>query len=340
MAEGVQPRLRLGPVLVERGEDDTGRAEHDRERPRRRNADAERSRRLVARARDLRRLVHRRQPLAGKLERVEQLVAPAPVGDVEEKRPGRIGDVDRVLAGEAVAHVVLRQEDVTDPGVRLGLVPAEPEELRRREAGERAISGQLEQPVEAEPLLDLGAFRAGALVVPEDRGPKHVTVLVEDDEAVHLAREAERAVVPELAERRLRSQPPVFGILFGPARSRCRERVGALGTGEHLAGRRERERLDAARPDVEPGERPHAWQPSDVFTELLSVRSQAAVSRGRLEVRSGSLASTTSPASGTASAQSRFTRHVSSPLLNASSPGGLSSHSNGSSAGRSASAER
>ena len=232
VAEGVQPRLRLGPVLVERGEDDTGRAEHDRERPRRSNADAERPRRLVARARDLRRFVHRRQPLARKLERVEQLVAPASVRNVEEKRPGRIRDVDGVLAGEAEAHVVLWQEDVTDAGVGLGLVPAEPEELRRREAGEGAISGQLEQPVEAEPLLDLGAFRAGALVVPEDRGAKHVTVLVEDDEAVHLAREAERAVVPELAERRLRSPPPVVGILFGPARSRRRERIGALGAGE------------------------------------------------------------------------------------------------------------
>ena len=63
MAEDVQPRLGLRPVLGQRGEDDTGGAEDDRERAGPVDADAERSRCLVARAADLRALVRRRQPL-------------------------------------------------------------------------------------------------------------------------------------------------------------------------------------------------------------------------------------------------------------------------------------
>ena len=59
--------------------------------------------------------------------------------------------------------------------------------------GERAVAGQLDQPVEPDARLDLGALRAGAPVVPEDRRPQHAVVVVEHDEPVHLAGEADRA---------------------------------------------------------------------------------------------------------------------------------------------------
>ena len=42
-----------------------------------------------------------------------------------------------------------------------------------------------------DPPLDLLALGGGALVVPEDRGPDHPVALVEGDEPVHLAREAD-----------------------------------------------------------------------------------------------------------------------------------------------------
>src|SRR5205814_3899514 len=63
----------------------------------------------------------RSQPLVRKLERVEHLVAPPALGDVEEERAGSIGHVDRALAGQPEADVVLREEDVSDPRVGLGL---------------------------------------------------------------------------------------------------------------------------------------------------------------------------------------------------------------------------
>ena len=251
MAERVEARLRIGAIAGQHAEHDARRPEHDRQRPGRVDADAECAGGLVARAADLGRLVRARQPLARDLERVEHLVAPPPVPDVEEERPGRVGRVDRELALELQADVVLRQQDVADPAVDVRLVPAEPEELRRGEARERAVARQLDQPVEPDALLDLGALRARALVVPEDRRPQHFEAAVERDEAVHLARQPDRPL-GEPREHGLRRAPPVGGILLGPPGSRRRERVLLLRDREDVAARRHRHALDAGRADVDP----------------------------------------------------------------------------------------
>ena len=169
VAEHVQPRLGLGLVGRQRREHDPGGAEDDRERARPVDADAERAGRLVAGAggdrspvrgptRDLRRLERRGQPFGRDLERVEDLAAPAPLGDVEQERPGGIRDVGRVLAGQPQPHVVLREEHVADPRVGVRLVLAQPEQLRRGEAGERAVARQADQPLDADPPLDLLAL--------------------------------------------------------------------------------------------------------------------------------------------------------------------------------------
>jgi hypothetical protein len=152
------------------GEDDTGGAEDDRHRPRARDPDSERCRGLVARAGDLGRLVRGREPFEWDLERRADLLRPGAPADVEEEGARGIGDVDGELPGEAEPDIVLRQQHVPDAGVQLRLVPAQPQKLRRREAGQRAISGQLEEPREADPLLDLRTLGCGSLVVPQDRG--------------------------------------------------------------------------------------------------------------------------------------------------------------------------
>ncbi len=100
VAEGVHAALGVRGVAGQRGEDDARGSEHDRERPGPVDADAERAGGLVARARrdgnpagvarHVRRLEHARQPLGGDLERREDLVAPAPLRDVEEQRPRRV----------------------------------------------------------------------------------------------------------------------------------------------------------------------------------------------------------------------------------------------------------
>ena len=235
MAEDVHARLGIGRVRGKHGEHDTGGPEHDGDGAGLDDADAEGSGRLVARTGDLGRLVRRRQPLERDLERRADLLRPAAPADVEEQRPGGVGDVDRVLPGQPEADVVLREQDPPDPAVGLRFVAGEPQQLRRGEPGQRPVPGQLDQALEADAALDLGALGGGSLVVPEDRRPQNPVALAERDEPVHLAAEADRPF-RQPGEHRLRGPPPVLGILLGPAGLRGRERVALLG------------RRDAARP--------------------------------------------------------------------------------------------
>ena len=214
------------PVLGQGREDDARRAEHDRQRPRPVDAHAERTRRLVARSADLGRLVRRRQPLPRQLERVEHGAAPAPVRDVVEERAGRVRGVDRVLARHPEPHVVLRQQHVADPGVRLRLVLPQPEELRRREARQRTV-----------PVLAIRSSRPMRSSISAHSAPVRwsfqriagritCSCSSSDDEPVHLAGEADRGRLD--GERRVRGlggAPPVLGILLGPARPGRREPV-------------------------------------------------------------------------------------------------------------------
>src|SRR5947199_326568 len=120
-------------------------------------------------------------------------IACQPPGTAWQNACTRVRDVDRVLAARKTqADVVLRQQHVCDPRVRGRLVAAQPEQLRRREACERTVSGQLDQPCESYPLLDLDALRFRPLVVPQDRRPKRAISIVENDETVHLAGESDR----------------------------------------------------------------------------------------------------------------------------------------------------
>ena len=85
------------------------------------------------------------------------------------------------------------------------LVAAEPQELGRREPGQGAVPGELDQALRADTLLDLGALGGGPLVVPEDRRADHRSRRVDHDEPVHLAREADahhRSLIGHLGERR------------------------------------------------------------------------------------------------------------------------------------------
>ena len=183
VAERVEPACGLGPVVRERGEHDARGAEHDRERPGSSDAYTERGCRAVTGTGrhgnvaespgDLGGLEHGRQPGERNVERSEHLLRPAPPGDVEKQRPRRIGDVGRPLTGEPKPHVVLGQADARDLREDRRLVAAQPEELRRREPRERAVTRQLDQALDPDQVFDLGALLARALVVPENRGTEH-----------------------------------------------------------------------------------------------------------------------------------------------------------------------
>ena len=125
--------------------------------------------------------------------------------------------------------------------------------------GQRAIAGPRDQLLEPDPLLDLGALRRRAAVVPEDRRADHVTAGVEHDEAVHLPGQADAGDVvdAERGERLLARAPPVGRVLLGPARLRCRERIVELGARQNRAGLVDGERLHPRRADIEADRRAH-----------------------------------------------------------------------------------
>ena len=267
VAEGMNARLAIVRVRGERGEDDTRGAEDDRDDSRLDHPDAERGRLLVTRPGDLRGLVHRRQPVVRHFERGEDVVAPAPVRDVEEERPGCVGDIDRPVPVQAQAHVVLREHDPADAPVDVGLVAAQPEQLRSREARERPIAGERDESLEADALLDLCALGPGALVVPEDRRAEHAVLVRRgrpDRASGRRSRLGRRRRRGEASALSLASQP-VVGVLLGPARLRGGERIRLLCGRDDLTLRGDRDRLDAGRPDVQADEGFHS-PPSAAYT--------------------------------------------------------------------------
>jgi hypothetical protein len=247
-------------------ENDARRSEYHRDDTRLDHADPDRSRLLVARAGDLGGLMGGREPVGRDLERREDVVAPAPVGDVEKERPRGVRGVDRPLPGETKPNVVLREHHAAYARVDVRLVSAQPEQLRRGEARERPVAGERDEPLEADALLDLRALGPRALVVPEDGGAEDFAALVEADEAVHLPREPDAlGVHAEASERRLGRSPPIRGILLRPSGPRRREWVALLGRGDHITVQADRERLDAGGPDVEADEGIHS-APSAAYT--------------------------------------------------------------------------
>ncbi len=114
----------------------------------------------------------------------------------------------------------------------------------------------------AEPLLDLGRLGGRALVVPEQSRAQDAIAVVERDQPVHLAAQADARGRPgtarQFAEHLLRGVPPDLRVLLGPARARCLKVIRRLGARQHRAIRRQRDALQRACADVEADGRRHA----------------------------------------------------------------------------------
>ena len=269
VTERVHPGLGVGRERVECGEHDAGGPEHDRQRARAIDADAERAGRLITGpggdghavgglTGHFGALQHGRQPGVVESQGLEHVVAPAPPGDIEQQRSGRVRDVDRVRAAQTQPHVILGQRDPGDTAVDIGFVFAQPQQLGRREPGERTVAGQRNQPLEPDRPLDLLALLRGPLVVPQDRRAEHPVGRIEGDEPVHLAGEPDpgrrAGARAELIEYALTRRPPVLRVLLRPSRVGRREWVGDLGKGEHGPLGIDRDSLDGRSADVETDE--------------------------------------------------------------------------------------
>jgi hypothetical protein len=104
----------------------------------------------------------------------------------------------------------------------VGLVLLHPDDLRRGESGQRVVACGLNQVCEADSLADQIAFRAATLIVPENRRAQHVAFVIEQNQPVHLAGQANGGnilttgirFVERLANARGDGLPPIFGVLL------------------------------------------------------------------------------------------------------------------------------
>ena len=105
----------------------------------------------------------------GKPRRGQRCIAPATLADIKPERSGRIRHLVDCFAGEAEADERLRQENQRDLAKHVRLVPTDPQEFGRRETRHRQVAGHV--LLAGECVRELGAFRDGAPVVPEDAAP-------------------------------------------------------------------------------------------------------------------------------------------------------------------------
>src|ERR1700733_2347666 len=144
--------------------------------------------------------------------------------DVEKKGAARSLQLPRKLAGQAVADVVLRAEDVCDLSEDLGLVIANPQQLGQRKVGQRRVAGELDEPLEADLLRQPVALWLRPLIAPDERWTEYFAIGVQHHAAVHLAGQADSL---NLGAGKLggshgsrngfaRRAPPVLGILLCP----------------------------------------------------------------------------------------------------------------------------
>ena len=116
---------------------------------------------------------------------IEQQFRPRASGDVQPVGAGRIRHVGGIVAGHAVADVVLRQQHLGDLRKHFRLVLFYPHELgcgitrQRHIAGQRHGTGLLRH--------DLLAFAERARIIPQDAGTQHLAGGIEQCGAMLLA---------------------------------------------------------------------------------------------------------------------------------------------------------
>ena len=289
VAEGVHPSVRLMQRLARPGEDDAGGPQREGHRPLRDCADPDPVGSLVAAtrhdgrptdqagrlgrldrdgARDLRPLERRREPGGLEVEGCNQLRGPGPRGEVKEDRPRSIGLVDRVLAGEPIADVVLGEEHMGKARPHVGLMPTDPQQLRGGETGESVIPADGDQPLLTDRCPDLVALDTGSLVVPQDRRSENRAGAVEEDGAMHLPGESDALDIrpggagcgERRRNRRSRRVPPARRILLAPEGPRHLEGILRHSHAAYHAGEVDHDGLGGRRRDIDPQDEAHQLQ--------------------------------------------------------------------------------
>ncbi len=143
---------------------------------------------------------------------------------VQQKRSRGVGQIGRALASQPVADIILGQHERPNTTPVLRFVLPNPKTLGQREIGEGRIAGELTQTFGADGRSQFVRLLLGPHVAPNQRGPHHLSLLVQENGAVHLSREtdtgdlfrANTTLGQGLPGCKSTGSPPVGGILFGP----------------------------------------------------------------------------------------------------------------------------
>ena len=171
------------------------------------------------------RLVHPAQQRRVDVQLVQYLVGPLPPGHVQQVHAGGVGYLGGKLAGEAVANVILGQQDMTAGLVDLWQMLPHPQDLPSGKARQGGVRGDGDEFLRAHSLGDLTALLAGAAIAPQDAAVQHLSPLVQHHQTVHLPGDAytgnigggHTAFVQHGLHRLPHSTPPVGRLLLSPA---------------------------------------------------------------------------------------------------------------------------
>ncbi len=135
---------------------------------------------------------------------IDHVERPAAADDIEERGSGSVGDFGGELAGQPEADIVLREQQLADAFEVVRFVVAHPEQFGKSEAGEDRVGDRFEDLFASHGPVDEIDLGLAALVAPDEGGADHGVGAVEDDQAMHLAGEADAADVRGRARRTLR----------------------------------------------------------------------------------------------------------------------------------------
>ena len=174
-----------------------------------------------------------RQEFGRNLQRGQNRRRPLPRRQLQQRCAAGARLVGGEVACQLVAYKILRKKDVADAAVDLRLVLLHPQNLRRREPGQRVVARNAHQVLLAQPQPHIIALFACALIVPQDGRPQRYAVLVQQHQPVHLPAHTDRAdlrridtrLLQRRAHARHRAVPPQIGVLLAPQRMRRLKRV-------------------------------------------------------------------------------------------------------------------
>ena len=157
--------------------------------------------------------------------RGEEFRRPAAVAHVQQLHRGGVGHFCRVFAGQAVAQVILRQQNVRRLGPDFRFVFFDPLDLRRGQARAHRVAVDAHHRVVADELSDRFRRFRRSRVVPENGPAQRLALAVQKDRAHHLPGDADGGDVfaghprnvEAVADRRDPRFVPVVRILLGPA---------------------------------------------------------------------------------------------------------------------------